>query len=94
MNKPITTKKEIVKELASKMPELTANQVDEVISTLYELISERLAAKISVKLTGVGTLSVQYVEGHVARNPGTGETVQIAAHHKVKFIPCKALKNL
>ena len=48
----------------------------------------------SVKIAGFGTYKVAKRKARQGRNPRTGETIQISASQKVKFLPAKALKEM
>ena len=47
-----------------------------------------------VNIAGFGTYKVAKRKARVGRNPRTGESIQIAASQKVKFLPAKALKEM
>jgi DNA-binding protein HU-beta len=46
-----------------------------------------------VSLTGFGKFKVKDSPAREGRNPGTGETIQIAASRKLTFVPAKAVKD-
>ncbi|MFQ5346060.1 MAG: HU family DNA-binding protein [Mariprofundus sp.] len=56
-------------------------------------ITSTLAAGDSVSLVGFGTFSVADRAARTARNPRTGETIQVAASRAPKFKAGKALKD-
>lgn len=56
-------------------------------------ITSTLAAGDSVSLVGFGTFSVADRAARTARNPRTGETINVAASKAPKFKPGKALKD-
>ena len=56
-------------------------------------ITETLAAGDSVSLVGFGTFSVADRAARTARNPRTGEAIQVAASKAPKFKAGKALKD-
>ena len=47
-----------------------------------------------MKIAGFGTYKVAKRKARQGRNPRTGETIQISASQKVKFLPAKALKEM
>jgi len=53
-----------------------------------------LKADETVKIAGFGTYKVAKRKARTGRNPRTGESIQIAASQKVKFLPAKALKEM
>ena len=48
----------------------------------------------TVKIAGFGTYKVAKRKSRVGRNPRTGESIQISASQKVKFLPAKSLKEM
>ena len=48
----------------------------------------------TVKIAGFGTYKVAKRKARVGRNPRTGESIQISASQKVKFLPAKSLKEM
>lgn len=58
-----------------------------------ESITEALKGGTDVNIPGVGKFKVVAKPARTARNPATGETVQVAAHKTVKFTLSKALKE-
>ena len=86
-------KKELIKEVATKM-ELTQKSVAEVIDCFVETIGESLVKGNTVKISGFVTLEPQVVEARAARNPKTGDTVEVPAHNRVKVKVSKTLKDI
>ena len=56
-------------------------------------ITDTLADGGSVSLVGFGTFSVAARAARTARNPRTGDTIQVAASNAPKFKAGKALKD-
>ncbi len=56
-------------------------------------VSEALQAGDDVKVPGLGTFKVKETKARTARNPKTGETIQVPAKKVVKFVPAKELKS-
>ena len=56
-------------------------------------VSGALAKGDSVSLVGFGTFSVAERAARTARNPRTGESIDVAASKAPKFKPGKALKD-
>lgn len=76
--------KELAREVASKteMPIVTCEQV---LRASVEAIKENLVEGNEVNLYGLGVFSVVEVDARIARNPKTGEQVEVEAHNKPKF---------
>lgn len=67
--------------------------VKAVIDAATEIIKEQLAAGETVSLTGFGTFEARERAATTARNPRTGETVEVAAKRVPAFRAAKALKD-
>ena len=67
--------------------------VKAVINAATEIIKEQLAAGETVSLTGFGTFEARERAATTARNPRTGETVEVAAKRVPAFRAAKALKD-
>lgn len=70
-------KSELIAKLADENPHLYQRDVERVVSTIFESISEALADGDRVELRGFGAFSVKHRDGRVGRNPRTGESVQV-----------------
>ena len=66
-----------------------AMQLESVVEVLTGLL--RKGEKINI--TGLGIFKVADRKAREGRNPRTGETIQIKASKKAKFVPSKALKE-
>lgn len=88
------TKKELIKELATKM-EQSQKATEEIINCLLnEIISEKLEAGEEVNIHAFGKFYVKERGARVCRNPKTGEEVNVPAKKVVSFKPAKALADL
>jgi DNA-binding protein HU-beta len=63
------------------------------VDTIFETISNQLKEGNEVSIAGFGIFSVKNRAARQARNPKTGETVQVPATRVPKFRPAKALKE-
>ncbi len=83
-------------ELAGKVAEaagLSKAQADSAVSAVIDSIASSLADGDSVTLIGFGTFSVSQRAARQGRNPGTGESITIAAKNVAKFKAGKALND-
>lgn len=85
-------KAELIEAIASKT-ELTKTDVDKVVSSLVDVITEALAKGDKVSLKGFGNFEVRQREARTGRNPQTGETMEIAASKAPAFKASTALKK-
>ncbi|MCI0533217.1 HU family DNA-binding protein [bacterium] len=71
----------------------TRAAADEVMETVISSIIKTLKSGDEVSIAGLGTFIVKNRAARMARNPRTGEQVQVAASRVPKFKPAKALKD-
>ena len=65
----------------------------DIVVSLLEVISERLSAGETVKISSFGSFSVHDKRARIGRNPRTGEEALIVPRQVVKFRPSGALKK-
>ena len=85
-------KGELVSAVADRAG-LSRGDAGRVIDTTFEVITDALRAGQGVKLVGFGTFQVAEREGGEARNPRTGEKVEVPASRAAKFRAGTQLKN-
>ncbi len=67
--------------------------VEKAIGAFLATVGKCLVEEGRVQLPGLGTLMVRERPARTARNPRTGEKVEVAARRTVGFRPGKALKE-
>lgn len=72
---------------------LTKSEAREAVNTVIETIRETLKANGRVQLRGFGTFMVVRRGQRVARNPHTGERVDIPERWDVRFKVSKVLRE-
>ncbi|MDH3335933.1 MAG: integration host factor subunit beta [Rhodospirillaceae bacterium] len=77
------TKSELIQRLADANPHLYLRDVERIVTTIFEEITNALADGNRVELRGFGAFSVKERDSRVGRNPRTGEAVNVSA----KYIP-------
>ena len=86
-------KTELVVAMA-KETQLAKKDVEAVLKSFIDVVSEELKKGEKVQLVGFGTFEVSKRAAREGRNPQTGETMQISASKAPKFKAGKALKDL
>ncbi len=66
---------------------------EQAVETVIEAITTGLKKGDDVSIAGLGIFSVKTRAARTARNPRTGETIEVAAMKVPKFRPAKALKD-
>ena len=77
------TKSELIQKLAEANPHLYQRDVERIVTTIFDEITDALANGDRVELRGFGAFSVKERGSRIGRNPRTGESVSVAA----KYIP-------
>jgi integration host factor subunit beta len=71
------TKSDLIKRLAEANPHLYLRDIERIVSTVFEEITEALARGDRVELRGFGAFSVRQRTARVGRNPRTGDEVKV-----------------
>jgi integration host factor subunit beta len=71
------TKSDLIKRLADANPHLTQRDIEKIVSTVFDEVTEALAHRNRVELRGFGAFSVRERDARVGRNPRTGEEVKV-----------------
>ena len=87
------TKSELIQRLAERNPHLYLRDVEKIVETIFDEITDALAQGDRVELRGFGAFSVKHRDARVGRNPRTGEAVQVAAKRLPFFKTGKALRE-
>ncbi|MEQ9688728.1 MAG: HU family DNA-binding protein, partial [Bauldia litoralis] len=74
-------KSELIMRLAEMNPHLYQRDIERIVSTIFDEISNALARGDRVELRGFGAFSVKQRAARVARNPRTGEAVRVTEKH-------------
>ena len=84
-------KSELVEKIALENPHLLQRDVERIVGTVFEEITEAIATGNRVVLRGFGAFSSKKRDERVGRNPRTGELVNV----EEKYVPFfKTGKNL
>ena len=87
------TKSELIQRIAELNPHLFHRDVERIVATIFEEISEALAHGNRVELRGFGAFSVKERDARVGRNPRTGEAVQVSEKRIPFFKTGKQLRD-
>ena len=77
------TKSELIQRLAEANPHLYLRDVERIVTTIFDEITDALAQGDRVELRGFGAFSVKDRGSRMGRNPRTGDAVDVPA----KYIP-------
>jgi integration host factor subunit beta len=71
------TKSDLIKRLADANPHLTQRDIEKIVSTVFDEVTDALARRDRVELRGFGAFSVREREARIGRNPRTGAEVSV-----------------
>lgn len=87
-----TNKSELIVALAQKA-DLTKKDAEKALNAFVDVVTDALKAGEKVQLVGFGTFETKDRPARTARNPRTGEEIEIAASKTASFKVGKALKD-
>lgn len=76
-------KSELVQKIAEQNPHLYQRDVENIVNSILEAITNALAEGDRVELRGFGAFSVKNRGARIGRNPKTGERVEV----EEKWVP-------
>jgi DNA-binding protein HU-beta len=85
-------KSEIIEKVHEKLGG-TKVQAEEVVESIINAIVDTLRKGEEVSIAGLGIFSTKMRKARTARNPRSGEPIQVPAMRVPKFRPAKALKD-
>jgi integration host factor subunit beta len=86
------TKKEIVKQIADKLG-LTQLKTKEIVQQTFDAIVETLLEERRIELRNFGVFEVKQRKARKARNPRTGQRVDVPPKNVVTFKPGKEMED-
>src|SRR3954471_13180577 len=86
------TKKEIVKQISEDLG-LTQLKTKEIVQKTFDAIVETLLTKGRIELRNFGVFEVKRRKARKARNPRTGEKVDVEPKNVVTFKPGKEMEE-
>jgi integration host factor subunit beta len=71
------TRSDLIKRLAESNPHLYLRDIERIVSTVFDEVTDALARGDRVELRGFGAFSVRHRGSRTGRNPRTGEEVSV-----------------
>ena len=84
---------ELIQTIADQNPNLFQRDVERIVNTIFEEITDAMARGGRVELRGFGAFSVKKRDARVGRNPRTGEAVDVDAKSVPFFKTGKLLRD-
>jgi integration host factor subunit beta len=87
------TRSALIEKVAQKVDWLTLKQTEIVIETVFDSIKEALKRGEKIEIRGFGNFRLKERRARKARNPKTGDSVDVPEKMAVRFKAGKELKE-
>ena len=84
---------ELVQIIADQNPHLFQRDVERIVNTVFDEITNAMANGDRVELRGFGAFSVKKRDARIGRNSRTGESVSVTEKHVPFFKTGKLLRD-
>lgn len=84
---------ELVQKLCEDHPDLTTKEIERVVTSFFDSITEQLQKEGRVELRGFGAFSTRERDARKGRNPRTGAAVEVDAKRVPYFKPGKEMRE-
>lgn len=86
-------KTDLIEKVSGKIEYLTKKQVETIVDMIFEYMKDNLTKGEKIELRGFGNFKVKERNARIARNPKTGEKVEVPQKKSIHFKMSKALKD-
>ena len=86
-------KSELITKLTNKFPRLKPKEVEKIVSIFFESISKSLLENKRIEIRGFGSFRIKTNKARKARNPKTGEVIDVSEKNSVYFKMGKILSQ-
>jgi integration host factor beta subunit len=87
------TKSVLIEKVSKRVEGLTRNQTEIVVDTVFDSIKKALLSGEKIEIRGFGNFRLKTRRPRKARNPKTGESVDVPGKKVLYFKVGKALKE-
>ena len=70
-------KSDLIEMLAKKLPNLAARDVEVIVNTVFDSMTDALKKNERIEIRGFGSFEVRVRKPRVGRNPKTGQAVEV-----------------
>ena len=86
-------KSEFVRALNEKLPDIQLDDVESAVNCLLKHMADALVQGERIEIRGFGSFNLHHRPPRSARNPMTGETINLPAKVVLHFKPGKDMKD-
>jgi integration host factor subunit beta len=79
------TKSTLIEKATEKTGDLTKKQVETIVNVIFEGMKEALAKGEKIEIRGFGNFRIRQRNAKIARNPRSGEKVQVPPKKVLHF---------
>ena len=90
---PSMTKRDLVKVLSKNQRYLALKDVEVVVKSLINILSNSLSSGERIEVRGFGSFNLHYHSPRIGRNPQTGDPIILKSRRIVTFQSAKKLKD-
>lgn len=87
------TRSMLIEKVSEKIEGLTLKQTEIVVETVFDSIKDALSKNEKIEIRGFGNFRLKERQPRKARNPKTGESVDVPSKMAVRFKAGKALRE-
>jgi integration host factor subunit beta len=87
------TKSKLIEKVTNRVEGLTLKQTEIVVETVFDSIKDALKGGDKIEIRGFGNFKLKERSPRKARNPKTGESVDVPQKKAVRFKAGKALRE-
>jgi len=87
------TRSALIEKVAERVEGLTLKQTEIVLETVFDSIKDALKRGEKIEIRGFGNFKLKERQARKARNPKTGESVDVPGKKAVRFKAGKALRE-
>ena len=86
-------KSELIRALSEKLPDRQLDDVELAVNCLLKCMADGLVQGERIEIRGFGSFNLHHRAPRIARNPKTGEAVELPAKVVVHFKPGKEMRD-
>ena len=86
-------KSELVRALNEKLPELQVKDVELALNCILRQLADAIVQGERIEIRGFGSFNLHHRPPRIARNPKTGEAINLPAKVAIHFKPGKEMRD-
>ena len=86
-------KSELIRALNEKLPELQVKDVELALNCILRQLADAIVQGERIEIRGFGSFNLHHRPPRIARNPKTGEAINLPAKVALHFKPGKEMRD-